>query len=131
MVPVASRDDVSGIALNRSALAIACVEVGADVTAVYTLDTLRPENTVFVRVFAPLLGIDEDPASGSANAALAAYLVRYGIVPDAPTMRITAEQGYAVGRPSLILIDVSREGESLQVRVGGRVARAAEGVIYF
>jgi len=131
VVPVASRDDVSGIALNRSALAIACVEVGADVTAVYTLDTLRPENTVFVRVFAPLLGIDEDPASGSANAALAAYLVRYGIVPDAPTMRITAEQGYAVGRPSLILIDVSREGESLQVRVGGRVARAAEGVIYF
>lgn len=131
VVPVASRDAVSSIALDRSALAIACVDVGADVTAVYTLDTLRPESTVFVRVFAPLLGVDEDPATGSANAALAAYLVRFGVVPNAPTVRVTAEQGYAVGRPSLILVDVTQDGETLQVQVGGRVARAAEGVIYF
>lgn len=131
IVAVASRDDVSGIALDRSGLAIACVDVGADVTAVYTQDTLRPENTVFVRVFAPLLGVDEDPATGSANAALAAYLVHYGGVPDAPTVRVTAEQGYTVGRPSLVQVDVSHDGDGLRVRVGGRVARAAEGVIYF
>ncbi|MCW5851313.1 MAG: PhzF family phenazine biosynthesis protein, partial [Anaerolineae bacterium] len=68
---------------------------------------------------------------GSANAALAAYLVHHRALADAPTVRVSAEQGYAVGRPSLVLVDVTAQNDSLQVRVGGRVARAAEGAIYY
>lgn len=131
VVPLPSRQDVSSITVDRTALGTVCVTAAADVIAVYTRETLQPENTVYVRVFAPILGVDEDPATGSANAALAAYLVRHRALAATPTARVRAEQGYTVGRPSLIVTDVTQEGGVWQVRVGGRVARAAEGVIYY
>ncbi len=129
VIPLASRNDVGHVA--PTTLEEICRRVGASVVNVFTRETLKPEHTVYVRVFAPLLGVPEDPATGSANAALAAYLVRHGAIPAAPAARISAEQGYAVGRPSLIVVDVLARGDDLELRVGGRVARAAEGVIYF
>lgn len=131
IVPMPSRADVGAINLDTDTLAAVCGEVEATVVTVFTRETLNPDNTVYVRVFAPLLGIQEDSASGSANAALAAYLVQHRAIPGAPPARISAEQGYMVGRPSLILVDVTAQGQTLQVRVGGRVTRAAEGVIYY
>ena len=44
---------------------------------VFTMETERPEVVVHVRMFAPLLGMTEDPATGTANGALEAYLVHY------------------------------------------------------
>ncbi|MFN8484935.1 MAG: PhzF family phenazine biosynthesis protein [Anaerolineae bacterium] len=129
IVPTPSRDDVGRVAPDG--LAAVCERLGVSVVNVFTRETLKPEHTVYVRVFAPLLGVPEDPATGSANAALAAYLVRHGAVPAAPRARISAEQGYAVGRPSLIVVDALARGDDLELRVGGRVARAAEGVIYY
>jgi PhzF family phenazine biosynthesis protein len=131
VVPIAARTDVGVISLDTAALSAVCHETGATVVAVFTRETLDPGHTVYVRVFAPLLGVSEDPASGSANAALAAYLVHHHAAPGALPTRISAEQGYTVGRPSLILVDVAAYGHTLQVRVGGRVARAAEGTIYY
>ena len=129
IIPITSREDVGHV--TPSALDALCERVGASVVNIFTRETLKPEHTVYVRVFAPLLGVPEDPATGTANAALAAYLVRHGVVPTAPSARIAAEQGYAVGRPSLIVVDVLARGEDLELRVGGRVARAAEGVVYY
>lgn len=129
IVPTSSRDEVGRVA--PAGLAALCERAGVSVVNVFTRETLRPEHTVYVRVFAPLLGVPEDPATGSANAALAAYLVRHGEVSAAPRARVSAEQGYTVGRPSLIVVDVLARGADLELRVGGRVARAAEGVIYY
>ncbi len=129
MIPIASREDVGHV--TPSALDTLCARVGASVVNVFTRETLKPEHTAYVRVFAPLLGVPEDPATGSANAALAAYLVHHGAVPASPSARVSAEQGYTVGRPSLIVVDVRARGDDLELRVGGRVARAAEGVIYY
>ncbi|MFN8474129.1 MAG: PhzF family phenazine biosynthesis protein [Anaerolineae bacterium] len=129
IVPTPSRDDVGRVA--PAGLARLYERLGASVINVFTRETLKPEHSAYVRVFAPLLGVPEDPATGSANAALAAYLVRHGAFPATPRARISAEQGYAVGRPSLIVVDVLARGEDLELRVGGRVARAAEGVIYY
>ena len=44
---------------------------------VFTFETERPDATVHVRMFAPALGVPEDPATGSANGALDAYLVHH------------------------------------------------------
>jgi trans-2,3-dihydro-3-hydroxyanthranilate isomerase len=130
VVPVPTRAEI-GRPPDLQALAVACRDVGATVVVVFTRETLHQEHTVYVRVFAPVLGVDEDPATGSANAALAAYLVRHGVVEAAPRARISAEQGYAVGRPSLVLAEVTERDGELEVRVGGRVVRAAEGIIYY
>lgn len=100
---------------------------------VFARETLAPANDTHVRVFAPPLGITEDPATGTANGALAAYLWRHGIV--RPTAgggaRLRSEQGSEIGRPSVVEIEVRSEGESLSILVGGRVARSVEGSVFF
>ncbi|ANM12161.1 MULTISPECIES: PhzF family phenazine biosynthesis protein [unclassified Rhizobium] len=61
--------------------------------------------SIRARMFAPLDNVPEDPATGSASAALGAYLV--SLAPDADmTVRVTIEQGVEMGRRSVITLDV-------------------------
>jgi trans-2,3-dihydro-3-hydroxyanthranilate isomerase len=67
------------------------------------------------------LGIGEDPATGSAQGPLGAYLVVHGLVRSAPTVRIRTEQGFEIGRPSTLDIEVDTANDRITgVRVGGR-----------
>lgn len=130
-VALPTRIAVGDLAPDATQLSEVCRSCGATVVAVFTRDTLSAHDTLYVRVFAPLLGVVEDAATGSANAALGAYLVHHRALPDAPLAHIRAEQGYTLGRPSLIQVSVLARSGGLEVRVGGRVARAAEGIIYY
>jgi trans-2,3-dihydro-3-hydroxyanthranilate isomerase len=136
MVPVRSLADVQGLdpaQLNVAALNRACRAVGTECALVFTFETERPEATVHVRMFAPLLGVPEDPATGSANGALAAYLVHHRAVPiTEPTTCILIEQGAEMGRPSKLNAEVDLGGKVITaVRVGGQVVPVAEGVVRF
>jgi trans-2,3-dihydro-3-hydroxyanthranilate isomerase len=136
MVPVRSLAEVQVLdasQLNVAALSRACRAVGTECVMVFSFETERPEATVHTRVFAPLLGVPEDPATGSANGALGAYLVHHRAVPvTAPTTRILSEQGAELGRPSTLQVEVDRRGgEITSVRVGGQVVPVLEGVARF
>ena len=136
MVPVRSLPEVQGLdasQLNIAALNRACHAVGTECVLVFTFETERSEATVHVRVFAPLLGVPEDPATGSANGALGAYLVHHRAVPvTKPTVHILSEQGAELGRPSTLYVEVDHTGEEVTaVRVGGQVVPVAEGVVRF
>ena len=136
MVPVRSLAEVRSLdagQLNVAALNRACRAVGTECAMVFTFETERPEATVHVRLFAPLLGVPEDPATGSANGALGAYLVHHQAVPvTEPTTDILSEQGAEMGRPSTVYVEVDRAGEEVTaVRVGGQVVPVAEGVVRF
>ncbi len=87
---------------------------------------LSPENHLRVRVFAHQYGVPEDPATGSANGCLAAYLVRYSVLGD-EEIDIRVEQGHEVGRPSLLFLRAARRGEMITVEVGGKVVPIAAG----
>jgi len=137
MVPVRSLAEVQALdagQLNTPALNRACRAVDAEQTVmVFTLETERPEATVHVRLFAPLLGVPEDPATGSANGALGAYLVYHKAVPvTEPTTHILSEQGAEIGRPSTLYVEVDHtEEEITAVRVGGQVVPVVEGIVRF
>jgi trans-2,3-dihydro-3-hydroxyanthranilate isomerase len=144
MVPVRSLAEVRRLdagQLNTAALNRVCRAVGTECVMVFTTETERPEATVHVRMFAPLLGVPEDPATGSANGALGAYLVRHAASHSAlrravpitePTVRILSEQGAEMGRPSALTVEVDRRGDEITaVRVGGQVVAVAEGVVRF
>ncbi|HEX2916268.1 MAG TPA: PhzF family phenazine biosynthesis protein [Chloroflexia bacterium] len=77
--------------------------------------------TVHSRMFAPALGIAEDPATGAASGPLGCYLVQYGVVPQqAGATHIVSEQGFEIGRPSIIEIEIEKEGDQFKaVRIGG------------
>lgn len=81
------------------------------------------------RMFAPGLGIPEDPATGSAVAALAGYLTDLHKPADG-TARWTVEQGIEMGRPSILYLEVDISGGAIDaVRVGGRSVVMTEGTI--
>jgi trans-2,3-dihydro-3-hydroxyanthranilate isomerase len=136
MVPIRSLAEVRKLdasQLNVAALARACRAVDTECVMVFTFETERPESTVHVRMFAPLLGVPEDPATGSANGALGAYLVQHRAVPvTGPTVTIVSEQGSEIGRPSTLHVEVDvAEGQPVTVRVGGEVVAVAEGSVRF
>jgi len=136
MAPVRSLAEVQALdagQLNVAALNQACRAVSTECAMVFTFETQRPEATVHVRMFAPLLGVPEDPATGSANGALGAYLVHHQAVPvTEPTTYILSEQGSELGRPSMLYVEVDSVGDEITaVRVGGQVVRVAEGVVRF
>lgn len=79
-----------------------------------------------VRVFGDYYGVPEDPATGSGNGCLAAFLVKYRYY-GSDTIDIRTGQGYEIGRPSTLVLRASKQGESIQVKVGGRVVPVAEG----
>ena len=99
--------------------------------SVYVLsrDPELPGSDVRARMFAPAMGITEDPATGGAAAALAGYLAARSPRREG-TLRWTVEQGFEMGRPSILQVEADvRAGEVAAVRVGGASVRVAEGVL--
>ncbi|MGD8726321.1 MAG: PhzF family phenazine biosynthesis protein [Gemmatimonadales bacterium] len=132
MVPVRSLEALAALPIGGKGgeLAEFLRQLGTDCAMCFSPDTESPEATVHCRMFAPGLGVPEDPATGSAAGALGAYLVHYGLV-DAPEGMavIAVEQGIEIGRPSWIdvQVDVESTGEITQVRVGGRAITVIQG----
>ncbi len=78
------------------------------------------------RFFADYYGVPEDPATGSANGCLAAYLVEHGYFGEVP-IDIRIEQGYEIGRPSLLYLRAEKWEDKINVFVGGKVQMVAKG----
>ncbi len=79
------------------------------------------------RMFAPGIGIPEDPATGSAAAAMAGYLAGTD-GPENGTLSWVIEQGVEMGRPSRLHVTCERSGGRIAaVRVGGTSVMVAEG----
>jgi trans-2,3-dihydro-3-hydroxyanthranilate isomerase len=78
-------------------------------------------------MFAPGIGIVEDPATGSAAAALAGYLAGRS-APRSGTLRWVVEQGVEMGRPSRLHVACDRDGDRITaVRVGGYSVLVSDG----
>ena len=79
-----------------------------------------------VRVFPILEGIAEDPATGSGNGCLAAYLVKNAYT-GSTNLDAKVGQGYEIGRPSTLYLKAWKSGEKIVVNVGGKVSEVATG----
>jgi trans-2,3-dihydro-3-hydroxyanthranilate isomerase len=92
----------------------------AKMVFVFCRETVDPGNHIHARAFADYYGVPEDPATGSANSCFAAYLVKHRYF-GADPIDVRVEQGYELGRPSLIYLRAKRSGERIEVNVGGKV----------
>lgn len=132
VVPIRSLTAVKSIYVNPMAVTEICARLGAKGIIVFTTMTVEDWAMVHVRMFASPIGVVEDPATGSANGALGAYLVKNGVVDVGPTTEIVSEQGYEINRPSRILTWVFSDDDIIQeVKVGGQVVMVAEGKLAF
>jgi trans-2,3-dihydro-3-hydroxyanthranilate isomerase len=94
---------------------------------VFSPEAYTAEHAFAVRVFADYYGVPEDPATGSGNGCLAAYLVKQKYFGSA-SINLRVGQGYEMGRPSeLALRAEEAAGGIIRVEVGGKVIPIAKG----
>lgn len=95
----------------------------------YCRETVGVGRQFHARCFAPTVGIPEDPATGGAAAALPGVIKRFDAHPSG-THRFIIEQGFEMGRPGLIALEVDIEGSAVAAsRIGGDAVVVAEGVL--
>jgi len=86
----------------------------------------EPQNNISVRVFVDYYGVPEDPATGSGNGCLAGYLVKYRYF-GIDRINIRGEQGFEIGRPSLLLLKAEQINAMINISVGGKCIIVAQG----
>jgi len=132
-VPLATRRDVDSAVLNQAEYGTLVDALETRPNGVFLFSAERgPEHaTVYSRMFAPDLGMAEDPATGSASAPLGCYLVRHKIVKNDKADSMLSLQGVKMGRPSKVHISIGLHGNDISsVQVGGESVLAGEGTLY-
>lgn len=138
MVPVRGLQDLQALAPDMSRLGALNERLGVQTTHVYTTETLAAGRAAHARSFAPVLGISEDPQTGTACGALAAFLVAHGIlaVPPSGVVSVVIEQGHFIGRPGEVQAEVHVGGFAPggtpridAVRAGGPAVIVLEGAL--
>lgn len=128
IVPLPSLEAMAAINLRRREADAIARDLGFGDLFVFTCEVEDPAATVHCRMFAPHFGIPEDAASGAATGALVAYLVKHRLVKCDGAVRIVAEQGLEMGRPSRIVAEATvRGGQAADIKVGGRCVRVGRG----
>ncbi len=124
-VPVARLSAMARIQLRPDRWGALLAGSDAQNVFVTTTETVAASSTAHSRMFAPALGIGEDPATGSAGGPLAAYLLRYGLT---ESDEMISEQGFEMGRPSTIRMRVQRSGDEITgVAIGGNCVMLGSG----
>jgi trans-2,3-dihydro-3-hydroxyanthranilate isomerase len=128
-VPVASLEAIRRARVNGSHWERAFDQQGISGVYLYTRQCEHTNSSFHVRMFAPQVGIPEDPATGSAAVGLAGVVHQFDRLPDGTHKRIV-EQGYEMGRRSEIVLTLTISGGKLNtVRIGGSSVRVSEGMI--
>ncbi|MEW6061549.1 MAG: PhzF family phenazine biosynthesis protein [Bacteroidota bacterium] len=124
-VAVKNREALKKIRVNVQIME----ELKVNEVFVFTDDTEQSGIHFRARMFAPLLGISEDPATGSAAASFAGYLA--AIHPtQTGTLKWSIEQGVEMGRPSILFSEAEKKnGTVTSLRVGGNAVMVCEGEI--
>ena len=126
IVPLKTLDAVKRARISRYRYFEFIKGTQAKTILIFCPETYKKENDLNVRFFADYIGVPEDPATGSANGCLAGYLVKHRYF-GKDRINIRVEQGYEIGRPSLLLLKAEEKGEGIDVYVGGKVILVAKG----
>lgn len=126
VVPLASLDAVRRAEVELESYNRLLDSIEAKLLLIYARETYSQDNDLNVRVFAHHFGVPEDPATGSANGCLAAYLGKHA-ANGAQQVEARVEQGCEIGRPSLLLLKAGIASSQIEVDVGGSVIFIAQG----
>jgi trans-2,3-dihydro-3-hydroxyanthranilate isomerase len=126
IVPLKTLDAVKRARIDKDKYLKFIKDKQAKTILVFCPETYNKENDLNVRFFADYYGVPEDPATGSANGCLAGYLVKHRYF-EKEQINVRVEQGYEIGRPSLLLLKAEDREGKIDVYVGGRVVMIAKG----
>ncbi|MCW4001594.1 MAG: PhzF family phenazine biosynthesis protein [Candidatus Bathyarchaeota archaeon] len=126
IVPLKTLHALKQVIISRERYLEFIRDIQAKTILIFCPETYSEENQLNVRFFADFYGVPEDPATGSANGCLAGYLVKHRYFGKSE-INIRVEQGYEIGRPSLLFLRADEKEEGIDVHVGGRVVKVARG----
>lgn len=130
IVPLVSLDAIERIRLNIAIFSDICQPMGISSIETFTTETTDPAIHAHVRAFHPLIGIYEDPATGSVAGALGCYFILHRVLGGDPSYFVF-EQGIEMNRPSLLEVEIERDGDAItEVRVGGQARIVMDGTVY-
>lgn len=128
-VPLKTRADVTKAAVNRQAWRQAIGPADHANAFVYCRETAEEGHHWHARMFAPDLGVGEDPATGAAVAAFAGAVMAFEKPEDGDHL-VIVEQGYAMGRPSQIALGLTvANGVLTRATIGGSAVVVSEGAL--
>lgn len=127
-VPVRNLEAIARAQPNQAVWRDAFVSAAAG-AFVYCRETEAGAHDFHARMFSPMMGIEEDPATGSAVAALAGAITRFD-APGPGNHRFVVEQGFEMGRPSLIDLEIDVAAGRIEgARIGGDAIVVARGAL--
>jgi trans-2,3-dihydro-3-hydroxyanthranilate isomerase len=126
IVPLTDREALEEIDLDRAAYERVTGDREAKLVHAVCPDPREDANDMAVRMFSPYYGVPEDPATGSANGCLAAWLARHAYF-GSGSVDVRVEQGFEMGRPSILHLRATDRGDAVDVEVGGQVVDVARG----
>jgi trans-2,3-dihydro-3-hydroxyanthranilate isomerase len=126
-IPLKNRDAVRRASVRLDLFNAALADYTTSKVMIFAMDPELDGHDVRARMFAPSIGVPEDPATGSACSGLSGYLAARDPRRDG-TLRWVVEQGFEMGRPSILELEADKkDGAITAVRVGGSTVMVCEG----
>ncbi len=124
MVGITSRQTLNNLLPDQGMLRELSKEIGCNGYYIFCFASQPSPVLTHGRMFAPAIGIDEDPVTGNAHGPLGAYLVKHKLVKhDNASFSFCGMQGEAIARSGTVDVEVAIEkGEPIQIKVGGKGA---------
>jgi trans-2,3-dihydro-3-hydroxyanthranilate isomerase len=128
-VPVRGLEEIRRCEPNLAHWSEAFGEDGPAPVYVFCRETIETGSAFHARMFAPRLGVMEDPATGAAAAAFSGLLARFAPPTDGDH-EFTIEQGCEMGRPSFIRLGMTmKDGRLVAAAISGEAIVVSEGTI--
>lgn len=130
-VPVSDYDSLESLEPNMMLLLKLHDRHAITGFAVVATDTGDQAIDWHMRFFAPALGVNEDPVTGSANGPMAVYLLKNGLLDQKKNyFSFNASQGRFVGRPGFVTVNMSlKDGKPIEVQIAGQAITVMEGTM--
>jgi trans-2,3-dihydro-3-hydroxyanthranilate isomerase len=126
IVPLTNLAAANRAKLNLELYDRTVADLPAQAILIFCTESVDPQCQLHVRVFTECYGIPEDPATGSANGCLAAYLSKHQYF-GSTTVDVTVEQGVEMGRDARLYLRAGQDELGYSIGVGGRVIKIAKG----
>ncbi len=127
IVPLKNLAALRRAKIDREKYLALVTDAWAKLILVFSRESYEPGQALSVRMFGDYYGVPEDPATGSSNGCLAAYLMQHRVL-GAAEIDVVSGQGYEIGRPSSLLLRAQETQDGTKVFIGGSVVDIAEGV---
>ncbi|WP_088105222.1 PhzF family phenazine biosynthesis protein [Halalkalibacter urbisdiaboli] len=128
VVPVKTRKAIDSAIPNLLELAKHNKREGIVTTHLFTFDSQEDDCLVYTRDFAPAVGVEEDPVTGSANGALAGYFMLENVL-EMENRQFKIAQGHACGRPGYCNVTIEIENAQPVIKVGGSAVVTISGTL--